>query len=122
MSGDGVDALVDALHDELGGSLRVVAEYTRDGYDVHHAREDVRERVATLADGVHTDLVLQGVGRDRLEELFGDDLTCSMHRFEETTAFHFVGDGSDYEGLFVSVDSDADVPLATFTDVCRGRR
>ena len=121
MPGEEVDELVDALRDELGDTLRVVAEYTKDGYDARYVREDVQKRVATYADDVHTDLVLQGVGRERLEDLFGDDLTCSMHRFEETTTFHFVDD-NDYEGLFVSVDSDADVPLATFTDVCQRRR
>ena len=121
MPGDGVDRLVNALQDEVGDALRVVAEYTEDGYEARYVRDNVENRVTALADEVHTDLVLEDVGTEHLEDIFEDDLTCSMHRFEDVTAFHFVGDGV-YEGLFVSVDSDADVPLATFSDICQRRQ
>jgi len=62
--------------------------------------------------------VLQGVGRGHLESLFrAGDLHCSVHRFDDLTAFHFLD--SEYTGLFVSIDSDADVRLASFADTCR---
>jgi hypothetical protein len=122
MSGDGVDTLVGELRDEIGEAVRVVARYNRDGYDALYVRDDVQGRVDTYGDDVHNDLVLQGVGKERLEDLFGDDLVCSIHRFEELTAFRFVDGDTDFEGLFVSVDSDANVPLATFSDICQRQR
>lgn len=113
----GGDELVEALREHAGSSLRVVAEYDRDGYEVRHVRDDVGARVADRADAVHRDLVLEGISREHLESLFeAGDFHCTMHRFDELTAFHFAD--TEYQGLFVSVDSDADVPLATFADTC----
>jgi hypothetical protein len=113
----GENALVRELQELAGDSLRVVATYDRKGYDVRYAREDVESRLGNIAEDVHQDLVLEGLSRVHLEELFdAGDLRCSMHRFEEVTAFHFPE--AEYQGLFVSIDSQADVPLASFTDTC----
>jgi hypothetical protein len=113
----GGDALVRELHELAGDSLRVVATYDRQGYEIRHARDDVDARLGDIAADVHQDLVLEGLSREHLEELFdAGDLRCSMHRFETVTAFHFAE--AEYRGLFVSIDSDADVPLASFTDTC----
>ncbi|MEF8850958.1 MAG: hypothetical protein V5A44_13270 [Haloarculaceae archaeon] len=112
------EALVDALRDVAGDGLRVVATYDGDGYETVYVRGDVSLRVAERADDVHDELVLQGIGRGHLEELFGaGDLQCSMHRFEELAAFHFPA--AEHTGLFVSVDSEADVSLATFAETCK---
>jgi hypothetical protein len=113
----GDNALVQQLQELAGDSLRVVATYDREGYEVRYVREDVEARLGTIADDVHQDLVLEGLSREHLEELFGaGELRCSMHRFDEVTAFHF--SEAEYQGLFVSIDSDVDVPLASFTDTC----
>jgi hypothetical protein len=105
-------------HAETGDALRVVATYDREGYDAFHVRDDAAVRVSDRADAVHEELVLQGIGRDYLEDRFGaGDLQCSMHRFDEITAFHFAA--AEYTGLFVSVDSETDVPLATFSETCK---
>lgn len=94
-----------------------MATYDRDGYDLVYARENVQERTAERAPSIHQDLILEGIGVQHLEDLFdAGRLQCSMHRFAEVTAFHFVA--GSYTGLFVSVDSDADVPLASFADRC----
>jgi hypothetical protein len=112
------DALLEALEAKAGDALRVVATYDREGYEAFHVRDDAAARVSERADAVHDELVLQGIGRDYLEDLFhAGDLQCSMHRFDELTAFHFTA--QEYTGLFVSVDSGADVPLATFSEVCK---
>jgi hypothetical protein len=42
-----------------------------------------------------------------------------MHRFDDLTAFHVVG--GDRTGLFVGIDSDADVPLASFAETCKSQ-
>jgi len=111
-------ALVEALRDLAGDALRVVAVYDRDGYDTTYVSEAVESRVQSQADRIHEELVLQGLGRGHLEDLFAaGDLECSMHRFEDVTAFHFAT--GEFSGLFVSIASDADVPLATFSETCK---
>jgi hypothetical protein len=73
-----------------------------------------------VADDLHDDLILQGIGRDRLEDVFdAGSLHCSMHRFDDLAAFHFVAGA--FSGLFVSVDADADVSLGSFADTCKAR-
>jgi len=113
----GGDELVAELQQQAGDALRVVAEYDRTGYEIRYARGDVEARLADRADDIHENLVLEGISRSHLEDLFeAGDLHCSMHRFDEVTAFHFAE--AEYTGLFVSIDSDADIPLASFTDTC----
>ena len=118
MTDEDAERLVDALRAEVGEALRVVATYDEDGYEAFYVREDAAPRVRDRADAVHEDLVLQGLGRGHLEDLFdAGPLQCSMHRFDELTAFHFAT--GEFEGLFVSVDSGADVPLASFAGTCK---
>ncbi|WP_415379187.1 hypothetical protein [Halosimplex sp. TS25] len=110
-------ALVDALRDAVGDDLRLAATYDEDGYEVFYSRPEVEARAEEHADRVHDELVLQGLGRGHLEDLFAAGrLECSIHRFEELTAFHFAT--GEFTGLFVSVDSEADLPLATFAETC----
>ncbi|MFB6138963.1 MAG: hypothetical protein ABEJ26_00850 [Halosimplex sp.] len=119
MVADDEAALTDALRELAGDSLRVVATYDRDGYDPVYVRSDAEDRVRSRGDRVHDELVLQGIGRGHLEDLFdAGDLQCSVHRFDDVTAFHFAA--GEFSGLFVSVDSDADLPLATFAETCKG--
>ena len=112
--------LLEALKALVGGSVRVVATYDSEGYDVIYTRDDVRERVRTHADEVHDELVLQGISRSHLEELFhAGTLHCTMHRFDELTAFHFGQE--EYTGVFVSIDSDASVDLDDFAGTVRAQ-
>jgi len=118
MLGDDRRHLVDALQQQVGERLRVVAEYCGSEHEIFYARDDVERRLPYTADNVHEELILRGIGRDHLEEIFdAGTLHCSMHRFDELTAFHFLRD--DFSGLFVSVDSDAEVDLAAFTAECK---
>ena len=111
------ESLLRELRAAIGDALRVVATYDRDGYDPVYVRENVADRVDERADAVHEELVLQGIGQEYLEDLFGaGELQCSMHRFEDLTAFHFVA--AEHTGLFVSLDSGADISLASFAGTC----
>ena len=103
--------LVPDLRDDVGDGLRVVAEYTAEGYDLHYVRDDVRPKVDEMnLDRVHRELVLQGVGREYLEDLFdAGSLQCSVHRFDELTAYHFVR--TEKTGGYVSVDTSAPVRM-----------
>ena len=110
--------LVGSLRSITIGSLRVIAAYTDEGYEPLYVRDDVTPRLSEFADEIHDDLILQGLGREYLEDLFvAGDLHCSVHCFEELTAFHFAGDG--FAGLFVSVDAESNVPLTTFVEECK---
>jgi len=112
------ESLIGALRSQAGGSLRVVAAYDRDGYEPLYVRDDVTPRMQEVADKIHDDLILQDIGRGHLEDLFeAGALECSIYRFEAVTAFHFVG--GEYTGLFVSLDPDADVELASFAETCK---
>lgn len=105
--------LVEAIEGEVGDSLRAVATYDRDGYTIVHAREGITDRVREYAEDIHTELILQGIGREHLEDLFdAGDLHCSMHRFDGLTAFHFVQ--AEYTGVFVSIDTDCSMDLHAF--------
>lgn len=111
-----MDGLVETLRDAIGDDLRVVAKYDRDGYDIVYSRDGLTGRVDDRAPDIHDELVLQGIGREHLEGLFdAGDLQCSMHRFDDLTAFHFVQNG--YTGIFISIDSDASVDLVAFTEM-----
>ena len=115
---DDEDALVAALRELAGDALRVVATYDREGYAPIYVAPWAVERVRSRGEQVHDELVLQGLGRGHLEDLFGaGDLQCSVHRFDDLTAFHFAS--GEFSGLFVSVDSEADLPLATFSETCK---
>ncbi|MFW5963502.1 MAG: hypothetical protein ACOCQM_01455 [Natronomonas sp.] len=109
---------INAIREVDKDSVRVIAEYDDAGYDVQYVRDDVEAKIQQVAEEIHDELVIQGMGREFLEELFrAGDLRCSVHRFDDVTAFHFLEE--QFTGLFVSVDSAADIPLATFTDTCR---
>jgi hypothetical protein len=115
---DDEGALIDSLQAVVEDALRVVATYDREGYDPIYVASGAEDRVRSQAEQVHDELVLQGLGRGHLEDLFAaGDLHCSIHRFDDLTAFHFAS--GEFSGLFVSVDSRADLPLATFSETCK---
>lgn len=109
---------INAIQDVGGTSIRVIAEYDDKGYDVQYARDDVESKVQQVGEKIHDELVMQGMGKEYVEQLFqAGELHCSIHRLDDVTAFHYIE--GDFSGLFVSIDSDANIPFATFTDTCR---
>ena len=108
--------LVTDLRDDVGDGLRVVGEYSAEGYELHYVREDVRPKVDEMnLDRIHRELVLQGVGREYLEDLFdAGSLQCSVHRFDELTAYHFVR--TEQTGGYVSVDTNSPVRTGSLVE------
>jgi len=112
------DVMVAEVQAHVGDALRLVATYDQEGYELVYVRPDAAERAKTQGERVHDELVLQGLGRGHLEDVFGaGDLECSVHRFEDLTAVHFAA--SEFSGLFVTVDTDADLALASFSETCK---
>lgn len=111
---------VTALRSVAGDALRAVAAYDRDGLDLLYGRDDVMEK-ETAIDRIHEELVLQELGREYLEELFGvGRWHCTMHRFDRATCVHYAE--GEFSGVFVSVDSGADVDLEKSADACHTGR
>ena len=111
-----VQPSVAALEAVAGDALRAVATYDRDGIDVVFERDDVSEK-ETAIDRIHEELVLQELGREYLERLFGvGRWHCTMHRFERAVCIHHA-EGA-FSGTFVSVDSNASVDLERLIDRC----
>lgn len=105
------DEFVDELQSATGDRLRSVATYDEDGYDFLYLREELRDRAENVADDVHQNLVLEGIGKEYLEDRFGaGDLNFTLHEFEELQAYHFVT--GEHEGLFVGIDPDGVVENA----------
>jgi len=111
--------LVRALRDEVDDALRSVAVYDEEGYEIEYIREDVEGAYSTdEIEEVYDDLVIQGLSREFLEQLFhAGDLQCSMYGFEEATMFHFTG--GEYTGLFVSMDRTAGMDLDAIISTCK---
>lgn len=108
--------VVDTAHTIAGDALRSVAEYREQRYEIYFVREDV-DRKDLDVDKIHQNLVLDGMGREFLEELFdAGDLQCTMHQFDEGLMFHFAFPHNS--GLFVSVDADEDVPVRELVEAC----
>lgn len=102
------DALVSDLTSVAGEGLRSVAVYDEDGYDFLYLRDGLGDRASDLASDIHQNLVLEGIGKEYLEELFeAGELHCTLHEFEHMQAYHFVT--GQFEGVFVGVDSGVHV-------------
>ena len=107
---------VPTLRDVAGEALRAVAAYDRDGLELLYERDDVSQK-ETAIDRIHEELVLQELGREYLERLFGvGRWHCTMHRFDRATCVHYAE--GEFSGVFVSVDSGADVDLERLADAC----
>ncbi|ACV47731.1 hypothetical protein GBQ70_11210 [Halomicrobium sp. ZPS1] len=101
-------ALVSDLESIVGDALRVVAWYDEDRYELLYVREDLTEHTQAVSDAVYENLVLEGIAKEYLEDLFeSGELYCTIHEFEELRAHHFVT--GQFEGFFVGVDSGGKV-------------
>jgi len=108
--------VVESARSVAGDSLRSVAEYRESEYALYFVREDIDQKNLNV-DKIHQNLVLDGISREFLEELFvAGDLQCTMHQFDDALMFHFAF--PENAGLFVSVDADGTVALRELVDVC----
>jgi hypothetical protein len=107
---------VDPIQRVAGDALRAVAVYDEHEPTIVYEREDVSNKPKAI-DDIHQELILDGMGVEYLEDLFQvGDLKCTMHRFEEAVCIHF--SRAEFNGLFVSVDTNAGVDLETLAEVC----
>lgn len=116
----GEDAFVADLQSVVGDDLRSIATCDEDGYEFLYLRDGLRERAEDIAEDIHQNLVLEGIGKVYLEDLFeAGDLHCTLHEFEELQAYHLVT--GQFEGVFVGIDTDSDTESAAIRSVVRER-
>lgn len=104
------DPIVDQLRSEHGSSLRAVATYDRDHYELQYARQDVRTGYSTEEmDEIYDDIVLQDIEHPVHEDLFDDmgAIRGKFRVFADGTVAHFWPTEAD-EGVFIALDGDAD--------------
>jgi len=102
------ERLVADLTSIVGEELRSVATYDEEGYDFLYLRDGLNGRASEVANDVHQNLILEGIGKEYLEELFGaGELYCTLHEFERMQAYHFVT--GEFQGVFVGIDTGAHV-------------
>lgn len=110
-------SLVDDLQQEVGDNLRAVATYDEAEWDIRYERDDIKAK-PRIFDKIHEELILEGMGTKYLEDVFQvGQLNCTMHSFDEALCFHVVR--GSMQGVFVSIEPDALLPLDEFVRVCK---
>lgn len=106
----------DAFHDVAGDALRSLAAYDRADLELVYERDDVATKNRVI-DDIHEELILNDIGIGRLEDLFEvGEWHCTMHRFEDAVCIHH--STGDYQGVLVSVDTNAGVDLEAVARAC----
>jgi hypothetical protein len=109
--------LLPSLQEAAGEALRAVAEYDREGVEIVYERDDVSQKGLVIED-IHEELIINDLGRERLEDLFKvGEWHCTIHKFEEAICIHY--SRGDWEGTFVSVDTGADAPIERLAEICQ---
>lgn len=104
------ESAVDELEAEFGDTLRAIATYDRDGYEVQYLGAKAEANYDELdLDAIYDDVVLQDLERPFQEQLFDDlgDVRGKIRLFEDGTVAHFWPTG-ERKGVFVGFDADAD--------------
>lgn len=111
--------LIELLKGEMNGRLRAVGRYDKDEYEVLFARDDVESEYSTKdMEKIHHEMVLKGLGNQRVESLFNNDkLDCSIYQFRDTVRLHFVH--QDYRGYYVSFDYNEDINPTEIVTKCK---
>lgn len=111
-------SLISELQEEVGESLRSVAEYEEESYTFLYLRRDVDTQYTRAElNQIFDDVMLETLRSDFLEAQFhGGDYQCSALGFEEMMVFQFVR--GDFQGLLVSLDRDCSIDLNSFFEIC----
>jgi len=101
--------IVSELREEYGGTVRVIAEYDKEGFEILYSRDEVLEEYSDEnIEEIFDDLVLEELDMPHQEDLFGDmgEVQGKIRLFEEGYVAHF-WPTEDEEGLLVTLDSEA---------------
>lgn len=113
-----LQGFVSYLRTQVGDHLRLAVTYDSDSYDTLYVRDDVAEKYPGRREQIIRDLLLEGVAEPRQEELYSlGTVSGTVRVFEEGITLHFTS--GIHSGVLVSLDRDADPPIASFLRGCR---
>ncbi|MCX2819723.1 hypothetical protein EGH25_10225 [Haladaptatus sp. F3-133] len=115
-------SVVSELRERYPGSVRAVATYDQDSYSLQYSAEGIDDEYSPEdIESIYDDVVLQDVGSVFHETLFHEmgDVRGKIRIFENGTVAHF-WPTDDEEGLFVSLDGDADPGIRTLYGIAEG--
>ncbi|WP_256390698.1 hypothetical protein [Natronoarchaeum rubrum] len=112
-----VEEFSDELQSMAGEDLRAVATFGKLDYDVAFIRDDVRERYSReRLDELYRNLVSDGIANDEIgQQMAVGEQQARIKVFENVIVLVFPS--SRYEGVFVSIDRDPDVPILDIIDL-----
>lgn len=118
MSATALQSFTAFVRSRLDDHLRLAVAYDSESYEVLHVRDDVAEEYPDQRSQIVQDLLLEGVTEPRQEELFSlGSLAGTVRVFGEGITFHFTR--GPHSGVLLSLDPDADPPIASFVRDCR---
>jgi hypothetical protein len=112
------DDFVERLRDRYEGTVRAVAEYDRDDYDLLYIDEETAGTYSPAdRDEIYEDVVLEEIAYGHDEALFEDMGTIQgkLRVFEGGLAVHFWPD--DSTGVFLAFDESADPGVRTLQEM-----
>ncbi len=112
-----VEEFSDELRSMAGEDLRAVATFGKLDYDVAFIRDDVREGYSReRLDELYRNLVSDGIANDEIgQQMAVGEQQARIKVFENVIVLVFPS--SRYEGVFVSIDRDPDVPILDIIDL-----
>ena len=114
--------LVDNLQSEYGETLRVIATYDRDGYEIHYAGQGIDANYSEVdLDNIYDDVVMQDVSHGFVDDLFNDlgDVRGQLRIFENGIVAHFWPTETK-RGVFLTFDSSADPSMRSLLELISG--
>ena len=111
--------LVERLQSTYDNTLRVVATYDPDGYELHYTSQDVDANYSqSNIDDIYDDVVVQDIAQPFQEDLFSDmgDVRGKLRIFEGGTVAHF-WPSEDRKGVFLVFDSSADPSVRSLLEL-----
>lgn len=113
-------------HDKIGegrqsydDSVRAVATYSRDRYNLHYVSSSVRESYTKEEiEEMHEEAMLEEIERTYQEELFKDmgEMEGVVRMFEDGIVAHFYGSDSD-NGFLISIDDSINPKIRTLYEI-----
>jgi hypothetical protein len=113
------DGLVSEVHDEYGESVRSVATYDEEDYNIKYIDDKVEKQYSDEElESIYEDMVLESITPPHYEDLFKrmDEMKGIIRVFEEGTVVQFWPDEKDH-GVFIAVDDGVDPGTETLCEL-----
>ncbi|MDY7082266.1 MAG: hypothetical protein SXQ77_07665, partial [Halobacteria archaeon] len=115
---DSRDSFAEFIKEKAGDSLRALAFYDFDSYEIAYIREDVRKKYPEdTTDQIHREHVLNNLNKEYFEDLFeAGNLGGTLHRFENAVIVRVIQE--EGESVFISLDRENELNVVKVMDEC----